>query len=323
MRSSSRISLATWNGSGWTERSLSASRETVQDLAFATTPEGAPALLFSACRGIESICEIRLLEERSGTWRESTLFGASSGEETSDLEGLALGFLPSGALVGTARNSEGTLFFFEEEGGTIRHEQIATTASGLVRLNVDRSATVSILYLRTDNTIRLLRGGFGAWEERPIESFPGERASAIALAEESDGTLLIIFASGEGSGGDLRMARFDGSTVTYETIMPTGGFGAKGETFTLLVEGNERFLLYSDFSNLKLLTFSGGTWRSEVVTSDPENRMRNATLARAPSGELLVGYSENFSGTGIWAIYAARRVGGAWEITTVDDDERP
>ncbi len=323
VRTSSRISLSEWTGSGWAEDALSASRETVQDLAFARNREGAPALLFSRCRGIDSVCAMELLELRAGRWNEETLLDSASGADTAGLEGLTLGFLPDGSVVGTARNSTGTLLFVQRENGTTRYETIGAEASALVDLAVDDAGTVSVLFLTMEGRILLLRGGFGAWQEIPIESFPGERSSAIAMALEADASLRIAYPSGEGSGKDLRLAHFDGQTVTYETIMPTGGFGVKPETFSLLLDGAERFLLFSDYSHLKLVTFTQGAWTTEIVTDDPDNRMRNATLARAPSGDLLVGYSENRPGTGIWTIYAARKEGSSWKITVVDDDERP
>ena len=177
-----------------------------------------------------------------------------------------------------------------------------------------RPTMVVFNYLTNDVVFARFNGV--QWDLTTVEHIPGGIYSPT-MAYGPDGQPAIAYV---GLGNLLKIARFDGGNnwtiwdvdATGPSAGPSLAFNADGQpAIAYAAVGTTN-------SHLKFAEFDGSAWVLTVADTENDTGLL-ASLAFGPDGRPAIGYGRSGSGEDLWVVKFARRTGGTWATTLVDD----
>jgi len=171
-------------------------------------------------------------------------------------------------------------YAWRSNGGVWNYETISTSAHEFAgcSLAVDGNGAVHVAFIKGefDSTMYAVRGS--SWSTSVVD---GSGRNAV-LTLDSSGQPIIV----EEARAELKLLRRSGETWT-STVLQEGG---APQPLDVVVDGANIGVLYSEYgTTLKLGTFSGGVFTSELVDTGAMSSMTSAKSLAMRGGEVLVG----------------------------------
>jgi hypothetical protein len=187
---------------------------------------------------------------------------------------------------------------------------------GQTAITLDPHHQPVIAYTRVNNGLRLATRSAAGWVTSPVSD---ERVVALDVAINPAGHPEIAYVAWDGSDYVARLATWDGSAWSFETVGLVSSEGIEFGIDLLIDTDGREDLVFPVFEPVQGLTAAHRTatgWTLDLISAGD---LWQPTPAYGPDGDLNVVFYNATDG----ALRYAHRIDGRWKLQTVADNPSP